>query len=81
MLFPAPLPPVPLTVTFPPPDLICEFTNTHTPRPSELPLAFPVTLTDQWHLGSDTKAMTATLVARLVEQIAPMGTHDDEDDK
>jgi CubicO group peptidase (beta-lactamase class C family) len=28
----------------------------------------PVTLTDQWHLGSDTKAMTATLVARLVEQ-------------
>ncbi len=28
----------------------------------------PVTLTDQWHLGSDTKAMTATLVARLVER-------------
>jgi len=28
----------------------------------------PVTLDDQWHLGSDTKAMTATLVARLVEQ-------------
>jgi CubicO group peptidase (beta-lactamase class C family) len=28
----------------------------------------PVTLNDQWHLGSDTKAMTATLVARLVEQ-------------
>lgn len=28
----------------------------------------PVTLTDQWHLGSDTKAMTATLIARLVEQ-------------
>jgi CubicO group peptidase (beta-lactamase class C family) len=28
----------------------------------------PVTLQDLWHLGSDTKAMTATLVARLVEQ-------------
>ncbi|MBI3850196.1 MAG: beta-lactamase family protein [Verrucomicrobia bacterium] len=28
----------------------------------------PVTLTDQWHLGSDTKAMTATLIARLVER-------------
>ncbi len=28
----------------------------------------PVTLTDQWHLGSDTKAMTATLMARLVER-------------
>ncbi len=28
----------------------------------------PVTLNDQWHLGSDTKAMTATLVAKLVEQ-------------
>ena len=28
----------------------------------------PVTLKDQWHLGSDTKAMTATLVAKLVEQ-------------
>jgi CubicO group peptidase (beta-lactamase class C family) len=27
-----------------------------------------VTLKDQWHLGSCTKAMTATLVARLVEQ-------------
>jgi CubicO group peptidase (beta-lactamase class C family) len=27
-----------------------------------------VTLDDQWHLGSDTKAMTATLIARLVEQ-------------
>jgi CubicO group peptidase (beta-lactamase class C family) len=27
-----------------------------------------VTLNDQWHLGSDTKAMTATLVARLVEK-------------
>jgi CubicO group peptidase (beta-lactamase class C family) len=26
------------------------------------------TLNDQWHLGSDTKAMTATLVARLVEK-------------
>lgn len=27
-----------------------------------------VTLNDEWHLGSCTKAMTATLVARLVEQ-------------
>ena len=27
-----------------------------------------VTLNDLWHLGSDTKAMTATLVAKLVEQ-------------
>jgi CubicO group peptidase (beta-lactamase class C family) len=27
-----------------------------------------VTLDDRWHLGSDTKAMTATLIARLVEQ-------------
>lgn len=27
----------------------------------------PVTLADQWHLGSDTKAMTAALAARLVE--------------
>jgi CubicO group peptidase (beta-lactamase class C family) len=27
-----------------------------------------VTLNDQWHLGSDGKAMTATLVAKLVEQ-------------
>jgi CubicO group peptidase (beta-lactamase class C family) len=27
-----------------------------------------VTLDDQWHLGSETKAMTATLAARLVEQ-------------
>ncbi len=27
-----------------------------------------VTLQDLWHLGSDTKSMTATLVARLVEQ-------------
>jgi CubicO group peptidase (beta-lactamase class C family) len=26
------------------------------------------TLNDKWHLGSDTKAMTATLVARLVEK-------------
>ena len=26
------------------------------------------TLNEQWHLGSDTKAMTATLVAKLVEQ-------------
>lgn len=28
----------------------------------------PVTLNDKWHLGSDTKAMTATLVAKLVEK-------------
>jgi CubicO group peptidase (beta-lactamase class C family) len=28
----------------------------------------PVTQKDLWHLGSDTKAMTATLIARLVEQ-------------
>lgn len=28
----------------------------------------PATLNDQWHLGSDTKAMTATLVAKLVEE-------------
>ncbi|HEY9175203.1 MAG TPA: serine hydrolase domain-containing protein [Verrucomicrobiae bacterium] len=28
----------------------------------------PATLNDLWHLGSETKAMTATLVARLVEQ-------------
>jgi D-alanyl-D-alanine carboxypeptidase len=27
-----------------------------------------VTLQDSWHLGSDAKAMTATLIARLVEQ-------------
>src|SRR6185312_1147881 len=27
-----------------------------------------VTSKDLWHLGSDTKAMTATLIARLVEQ-------------
>ena len=28
----------------------------------------PVSLDDAWHLGSETKAMTATLLARLVEQ-------------
>lgn len=28
----------------------------------------PVTINDQWHIGSCTKAMTATLVARLVDQ-------------
>jgi CubicO group peptidase (beta-lactamase class C family) len=28
----------------------------------------PASLNDKWHLGSDTKAMTATLVGRLVEQ-------------
>lgn len=28
----------------------------------------PVTTSDLWHLGSDTKAMTAAVVARLVEQ-------------
>jgi len=28
----------------------------------------PVTLEDQWHIGSCTKAMTASLIARLVEQ-------------
>lgn len=28
----------------------------------------PVTTADRWHLGSDTKAFTATLIARLVEQ-------------
>jgi D-alanyl-D-alanine carboxypeptidase len=28
----------------------------------------PATLDDLWHLGSDTKAMTSTLVAKLVEQ-------------
>jgi CubicO group peptidase (beta-lactamase class C family) len=28
----------------------------------------PVTLNDRWHIGSDTKAFTATLIARLVEQ-------------
>lgn len=30
--------------------------------------ADPVTLDDRWHLGSNTKAMTAALYARLVEQ-------------
>ena len=28
----------------------------------------PATLNDRWHIGSDTKAFTATLIARLVEQ-------------
>ena len=28
----------------------------------------PVTINDQWHLGSDTKAITATLLGTLVEQ-------------
>ncbi|WP_339931205.1 serine hydrolase domain-containing protein [uncultured Brevundimonas sp.] len=28
----------------------------------------PATLEDRWHLGSNTKAMTATVIARLVEQ-------------
>ena len=28
----------------------------------------PVSLDDQWHLGSDTKAMTSTVIARLVER-------------
>ena len=28
----------------------------------------PVTINDRWHIGSDTKAFTATLIARLVEQ-------------
>jgi CubicO group peptidase (beta-lactamase class C family) len=28
----------------------------------------PVSTNDRWHIGSDTKAMTATLIARLVEQ-------------
>jgi CubicO group peptidase (beta-lactamase class C family) len=28
----------------------------------------PVTLSDQWHLGSNTKAMTSTVIARLVER-------------
>ncbi|MBI3299635.1 MAG: beta-lactamase family protein [Elusimicrobia bacterium] len=31
-------------------------------------VADPVTVNDLWHLGSDTKAMTATLIARLVER-------------
>jgi CubicO group peptidase (beta-lactamase class C family) len=30
--------------------------------------ADPVTRADRWHIGSDTKAMTATLIARLVER-------------
>src|SRR5688572_3786089 len=30
--------------------------------------ADPVTPQDSWHLGSDAKAMTATLIARLVER-------------
>jgi CubicO group peptidase (beta-lactamase class C family) len=28
----------------------------------------PARLSDQWHIGSDTKAMTATMIARLVER-------------
>lgn len=28
----------------------------------------PVTIGDRWHIGSDTKAFTATMIARLVEQ-------------
>jgi CubicO group peptidase (beta-lactamase class C family) len=28
----------------------------------------PAALNDQWHIGSDTKAMTATMIARLVER-------------
>ena len=28
----------------------------------------PVTTNDRWHIGSDTKAFTATLIARLVER-------------
>ncbi len=28
----------------------------------------PVTISDRWHIGSDTKAFTATMIARLVEQ-------------
>jgi D-alanyl-D-alanine carboxypeptidase len=28
----------------------------------------PVTVDDRWHIGSDTKAFTATMIARLVEQ-------------
>lgn len=28
----------------------------------------PVSIGDKWHLGSDTKAMTATAIARLIEQ-------------
>jgi CubicO group peptidase (beta-lactamase class C family) len=30
--------------------------------------ATPVTVDDQWHLGSNTKSMTATLAARLIER-------------
>lgn len=30
--------------------------------------AEPVTTSDRWHIGSDTKAFTSTLIARLVEQ-------------
>ena len=32
------------------------------------PSSQPVTNSDLWHIGSDTKAMTATLIARLVER-------------
>jgi CubicO group peptidase (beta-lactamase class C family) len=32
------------------------------------PSSAPVTTSDLWHIGSDTKAMTATLIARLVER-------------
>src|SRR5687767_13562872 len=28
----------------------------------------PASLDDRWHLGSDTKAMTATMIARLAER-------------
>ena len=28
----------------------------------------PVTVNDRWHIGSDTKAFTATMIARLVDQ-------------
>ena len=28
----------------------------------------PVTINDRWHIGSDTKAFTATMIARLIEQ-------------
>ena len=28
----------------------------------------PVTLNDKWHVGSNTKAMTATMIAKLIEQ-------------
>lgn len=33
-----------------------------------LGLSDPVTTNDRWHIGSDTKAFTATMIARLVEQ-------------